>query len=67
MALAKLKGRLQEDRFEELAERIAAAINDRAARMTPEERVKADSETKNIATRVQASYSLSTDLISSSE
>jgi hypothetical protein len=44
MAVAKLK-RPREDRFEELAERIAAEINERAAKMTPEERAKADSET----------------------
>ena len=52
MAVAKLK-RPKEDRFEELAERIAADINDRAAKMTPEERAKADSETRKIDTRVQ--------------
>ncbi|MFZ0955363.1 MAG: hypothetical protein WAN60_03405 [Candidatus Sulfotelmatobacter sp.] len=52
MAVAKLK-QPKEDRFEELAERIAADINERAAKMTPEERVKADSETKKIAAQVQ--------------
>jgi hypothetical protein len=52
MAVAKLK-RPKEDRFEELAERIAAEINERAAKMTPEERAGADSETKKIADRVQ--------------
>jgi hypothetical protein len=52
MAVAKLK-RPKEDRFEELAERIAAEINDRAAKMTPEERTRADSETKKITDRVQ--------------
>jgi len=52
MAVAKLK-RPKEDRLEELAERIAAEINERAAKMTPEERAKADSETKKIAARVQ--------------
>jgi len=52
MAVAKLK-RPNEDRLEELAERIAAEINERAAKMTPEERAKADSETTKIATRVQ--------------
>jgi hypothetical protein len=51
MALAKLKPK--EDRLEELAERIAAEINERAARMTPEKRQQADSETKKIAARVQ--------------
>jgi len=38
-AVAKLK-RPKEDRLEELAERIAAEINERAAKMTPEERAK---------------------------
>jgi len=52
MAVAKLK-RPKEDQFEELAERIASEINERAAKMTPEERAKADSETKKIATQVQ--------------
>jgi hypothetical protein len=52
VAEAKLK-RPKEDRFEELAERIAAEINERAAKMTAEDRVQADSETKKIADRVQ--------------
>ena len=52
MAVAKLK-RPKEDRFEELAERIAAEINERAAKMTPKERARADSETKKIAAQVQ--------------
>jgi hypothetical protein len=52
MALAKLK-RLNEDRLDELAERFAAEINDRAAKMTPEERAKADAETTKIANRVK--------------
>ena len=52
MAVAKLK-RPKEERFEDLAERIATEINERAAKMTPEERAKADSETKKIAARVQ--------------
>jgi len=52
MAVAKLK-RQKEDRFEDLAERIASEINDRAARMTSEERARADSETKKIAAQVQ--------------
>ena len=52
MAVAKLK-RQKEDRFEELAERIATEINERAAKMTPEERAKADSETRKIAAKVQ--------------
>lgn len=52
MAVAKLK-RPREERFEELAERIATEINARASKMTPEERAKADSETKKIAANVQ--------------
>lgn len=52
MAVAKLK-RPKEDRFEELAERLASDIGDRAARMTPEERDRADAETKKIAAEVQ--------------
>lgn len=51
MALAKPK-RAQEDRFEEFAERMAAEIDERAAKMTPAERSRADSETKKIATQV---------------
>lgn len=45
MAVAKLK-RPQEGRFEDLAERIANGINERAAKMTPEDRARADSETR---------------------
>jgi hypothetical protein len=52
MAVAKLK-QPKEDRFDELAERLAADINERAAKMSPEERAKADSETKKIAAQVQ--------------
>ena len=52
MAVAKLK-RPKENRLEELAERFAVEINDRAAKMTPEDRAKADSETKKIAAQVQ--------------
>lgn len=52
MALAKLK-RPKEDQLEDLAQRIAAQINERAAKMTPEKRAKADSETKKIAAQVQ--------------
>ena len=52
MAVAKLK-RPKEDQFEELADRIATEINERATTMTPEERARADSETKKIADRVQ--------------
>jgi hypothetical protein len=51
MAVAKLK-RPKQDRFEELAELFAAEINERAAKMTPERRGQADSETKKIAARV---------------
>lgn len=39
------------NRFEEFAERIAAEINERAAKMHPAERAQADSETKKIANR----------------
>jgi hypothetical protein len=52
MAVAKLK-RPKEDRFEDLAQRLAAEINERAAKMTPEDRARADSETKKIAAQVQ--------------
>ena len=52
MAVAKLK-RQKEDRFEDLAERIANEIDERAAKMTPKERARADSETKKIAAQVQ--------------
>ena len=52
MAVAKLE-RQKEDRLEELVERFATDINERAARMTPEKRQQADSETTKIADRVQ--------------
>jgi len=52
VAKAKLK-RPKEDRFEELAKRIANEINERAAKMTPENRAQADTETKKIAAHVQ--------------
>jgi hypothetical protein len=52
MAVAKLK-QPKEDRFDELAERLAADINERASKMTPEDRAKADSETKKMAAQVQ--------------
>ena len=52
MAVAKLK-HPKEDRLERLAERVANEINERAAKMTPEERAKADSETAKIATQVR--------------
>jgi hypothetical protein len=52
MAVAKLK-RQKEDRLDELAERFATDISKRAAKMTPERRAQADSETKKIAARVQ--------------
>jgi|HubBroStandDraft_5_1064220.scaffolds.fasta_scaffold130039_3 hypothetical protein len=52
MAVAKLK-RPKEAPFEELAERFAAEIDERAAKMPPEKRAQADSETKKIAAQVQ--------------
>jgi hypothetical protein len=52
MAVAKLK-RPKEDQFEELVERVATEIDERAAKMTPKERARADSETRKIATQVQ--------------
>ena len=52
MAVAKLK-RPKEAQLEELAERFAAEINERAAKMTPEDRAQADAETKKIAAQVQ--------------
>lgn len=52
MAVAKLKHQ-KEDRLEELAERFATEIDERAAKMNPEKRARADSETKKIAARVQ--------------
>ena len=52
MAVAKLK-RPKADRLDELAGRIAAEINERAAKMTPEDRAQADSKTKKIAAQVQ--------------
>ena len=52
MAVAKLK-RPKEDQFEELADRIASEINERATKMPHQERDRADSETKKIADRVQ--------------
>jgi hypothetical protein len=52
MAVAKLKPP-QEDRLDELAERIANEINERASKMSPEARAKADSETRKIAAQVQ--------------
>jgi hypothetical protein len=51
MTIGKLKPST-EDRVEKLAERFALEINERAARMTPEERERADSETMRIASRV---------------
>jgi hypothetical protein len=50
MALPKPKP--AQDKLEEFAERIAADINERAAKMTYEQRDKADAETKKIAERV---------------
>jgi len=52
MAVAKLK-RPKEDRLEELAERIATEINERAAKITPQQRARADAETKKIAAQAQ--------------
>jgi hypothetical protein len=52
MALAKRKP-TEENRLEELAERIAAEISARAAKMTPAERERADAETRKIAERVR--------------
>jgi hypothetical protein len=52
MAVAKLKP-AKEDRLEELAERIAAEINERADEMIPEDRARADAATKKIADRVR--------------
>ncbi len=51
MAVAKLKPK--DDRLEELAERIAAEINERADKMTSEGRARADAATKKIADRVR--------------
>jgi len=52
MAVAKLKYP-KEDRLEQLAERVANEINERATKMTPEERAKADSETAKMATQIR--------------
>ena len=52
MASAKPK-RAPEDQLGELAERIAAEINERASRMTSKEREKADSETTKISNQVR--------------
>ena len=40
------------DRLDELADRIAAEINDRASKLTAEERAKADSETTRVVSQV---------------
>jgi hypothetical protein len=53
VALAKRKP-AQENRLEELAERIAAEINERASKMGPEDRARADAETKKIADHVRS-------------
>ncbi len=45
--------RPNEDRLEDLTDRFAAEINERAAKMNPEERAKADAETKKIADQVR--------------
>lgn len=52
MAVAKLK-RPKETKLEELAERLATEINERASKMNAGERAKSDLETQRIATRVQ--------------
>ena len=52
MAVVKLKNP-PEKKFEQLAQRIAAEIDVRAAKMTPAQRAKADAETKKIAAQVQ--------------
>ena len=52
MAVVKLKYP-KEDRLEQLAERVANKINERAAKMTPQKRAKADSETTKIAAQVR--------------
>jgi hypothetical protein len=52
MAVAKLK-RPKDDRLEELAARFADQINERAAKMPPEKRAQADSDTEKIPDRVQ--------------
>ena len=52
MAVAKPKYP-KEDRLERLAERVVNEINERAGKMIPEERAKADSETAKIATQVR--------------
>jgi hypothetical protein len=52
MALAKLKHQT-ENRLEDLADRIASEISQRAAKMTPAKRTQADSATKKIADRAQ--------------
>jgi hypothetical protein len=53
MAVAKLKYPKDENRLERLAERVANEINERAAKMTQEERAKSDSETTRIAAQVR--------------
>ncbi len=52
MALAKLKHQT-ENSSEDLADRIASEISQRAAKMTPAKRTQADSATKKIADRAQ--------------
>jgi|HubBroStandDraft_1064217.scaffolds.fasta_scaffold175463_2 hypothetical protein len=41
------------ERIKSLAERVAGDINERAAKMTPADRKRADAETKRIAERVR--------------
>jgi hypothetical protein len=52
MALVKPKP-ASENHLEELAERVASDINERAAEMSPQKRARADAETRKIADRVR--------------
>ena len=52
MGVAKLKYP-KEDPLEELAERMANEINQRAAKMTPKDQAKADSDTTKIAAQLR--------------
>jgi hypothetical protein len=52
MAVAKLKPP-KEDRLDQFAERLAGEINERASKMTPQQRARADAPTKKIAARAQ--------------
>jgi len=48
MSLRRLDGP-SESRLEKLTEHIAGEINERAAKMTPEQSVRTDAETRRIA------------------